>query len=246
MKLPVALQLWSVKDAMMTLGVEETLKKVSELGFDGVEFAGFFDVPAEEMKAMLDRCHLKVAGSHTQFDDLVNHIDDVIAYNRTIGNSRIVCPWYDLKDEESLNALAAGLKAAEPKLKAAGMTLYYHNHNHEFFKIGGEFALDRLFASFGKDLLKPEIDTYWVFNAGVNPVDYCRKYQGRCDLIHLKDGTKSASTPVGEGEVDIQAVLDVSCEIGAAWVIMEDETWDPDGMTCVTTGMNNLKTKYNF
>lgn len=62
MKLPVALQLWSVKEEM-SRSVEETLQKVSALGFDGVEFAGFFDVPAEEMKAMLDRCHLKVAGS---------------------------------------------------------------------------------------------------------------------------------------------------------------------------------------
>lgn len=245
MKLPIALQLWSVKDAM-SCGVEETLQKVSALGFNGVEFAGFFDVPAKEMKAMLDHYGLKVAGSHTPFDDLVHHTDEVIEYNRIIGNHRIVCPWFEVKDENSLNALISGLKSAEPKLKEAGMTLYYHNHNHEFFKIGTEYALDHLFSSFDADVLKPEIDTYWVFHAGVDPVEYCRKYKGRCDLIHLKDGTKTESKPIGEGEVDIQAILDVSCEINAAWVIMEDETWDPDGISCVTTGMNNLKTKYHF
>ncbi len=234
----IALQLWSVKDSMEK-DVEQTLKAVSGLGFKGVEFAGFFDVPAEEMRKLLDKYSLKAAGSHTDINLIVNEPHSIIEYNKIIGNNNIVCPHYPLKDEKSLDELCEKLEEVSGIYRQSGMKLYYHNHNHEFFKIGGKYALDLLFERL--DFLKPQIDTYWVFNAGVDIGEFCLKYKGRCDLIHLKDGTKTESFPVGEGEVDIPAVLDVSRSLGAEWVIMEDETWKPDGLSCVARGMNNLK-----
>lgn len=265
MKPLLGLQLWSVRDRMEH-DVPGTLKKVAELGFDGVEFAGFYDIPANEMKAMLDTYGLQVAASHTGADLLANDLDQVIAYNSIIGNRRIVCPWYGVQDKESLQTLINTLSAALPALKTAGMQLYYHNHNHEFIMIDGKYALDLLYDSFAVEDLKAEIDTYWVSHAGVDPVEFCRRYQGRCELIHLKDGTKNnprvidkgpldimepqdnkaVSRPIGEGNIDVQAVINVAKEIDVAWIILEDETYDPDGMTCVTTGLKNVKTKYTY
>ncbi len=69
MKLPIALQLWSVREDMAK-DYKATLRRVKELGFDGVEFAGFFGVDAHEMKKTLDELGLKVAGSHTQPTEL--------------------------------------------------------------------------------------------------------------------------------------------------------------------------------
>lgn len=234
----LALQLWSVKDSMEK-NVEETLKSVAQLGFNGVEFAGFFDIPADDMKGLLDKYSLKVAGSHTGCDLLFGKPQEVIAYNKIIGNKNIVCPHFDLKDEQSLEKLVSEFERVYPMYKQAGMELYYHNHNHEFFKIGDKYALELLFERL--PFLKPQIDTYWVYNAGVDIADFCLQYKGRCDNIHLKDGTKTDSKPIGNGEVDIMAVLDVADKLSAKWVIMEDETWSPSGLESVAIGMKNLK-----
>ncbi len=247
MKTLLALQLWSVKGDMEK-DYKNTLKKVAELGFNGVEFAGFFDVKAEDMKACLDENGLKIAGSHTSIELLTDKLNEVISYNKTIGNTNIICPYYVVEDEKSLNTLIETLKPISKKLKENNLNLYYHNHAHEFIKINDEYALDTIYSSV--EDIKPEIDTYWVFNAGLSPVEYCKKYNGVCDLIHLKDGTKTTSTAIGEGEVDIQSVIDVAHEINAKWLVMEDETKDANGADCgfdsVKIGMNNLKTKYKL
>ena len=49
MSFPVALQLYSVRDAMAE-DFAGTIKKVKDMGYDGVEFAGLFDHSAEEVK----------------------------------------------------------------------------------------------------------------------------------------------------------------------------------------------------
>lgn len=234
----LGLQLWSVKDSMEN-DVEATLKAVSELGFIGVEFAGFFDKSADEMKSLLDKYNLKVAGSHTGPDLLFNNPQEVIEYNTAIGNHNIVCPHYDLKDEVSLEKLIGEFERVYPVYKNAGMKLYYHNHNHEFFKIGDRYALDILFERL--PFLNPQIDTYWVCNADVDVESFCMQYKCRCNLIHLKDGTKTTSTSVGDGEIDIKNILDICEKINAEWIIVEDESWSPSGLESVKAGINYLK-----
>lgn len=240
----LALQLWSVKDEFQA-DYENTLKEVAALGFQGVEFAGFYDIPAQVMKEKLDKYGLKAAGSHTPFETLTDDLDEVIRYNKAIENKNIVCPYYEVKDEESLQTLIQAFRPIALKLKEEGLNFYYHNHSHELFQIGNEYALDLLYKSFEADELKPEIDTYWIYHGGLDPIEYCRKYNKRCDLIHLKDGTKTESRPIGNGEVDIKGVLAVSEELHAEWVIMEDESTNPKGMESVKIGMDNLKKLIN-
>ena len=122
-----------------------TLEKIAALGYEGVEFAGFFDIPANVLKNQLDRLGLTPVGSHTSIEQLVDHLDEVITYNKTIGNSNIVCPWSEVKDEESLELLVAQLKKVVQRLQDEDMILLYHNHDHEFKKIGENYLLDLLF-----------------------------------------------------------------------------------------------------
>ena len=60
----IGLQLYSV-GADMGKDVYATLKRTAELGYTGVEFAGYFGIPAEQMKAWLDELGLKAYSSHT-------------------------------------------------------------------------------------------------------------------------------------------------------------------------------------
>ena len=249
MKLPIALQLWSVRENMAK-DYKETLRRVKELGFHGVEFAEFFGVDAHEMKQTLDDIGLKVAGSHTQPAELAEDLDGIIEYNKIIGNKNIVVVASSLKrydKVEDVDELVGLLKPVVQKLHDNGMELHYHNHYLEFTDLGGELALDHLYRLMPAAEISPQIDTYWAYYACGDPVGKLKEYGDRVKLIHLKDGDKNmVSAPIGEGEVDIQLVLDTASDIGAQWVIMEDETIDPKGFDSVAIGMKNLKEKYNF
>ncbi len=270
MKSQLALQLWSVKKAFMA-DYKATLKRVAELGFKGVEFAGFnqlgqeelaiiekegikamfsmdkskfIPIPAEDLKACLDENGLVACGTHTAEDLILNDLDNVIEYNKKIGNNYVICPMSKVDDKEQLLELIEKFSVVSKKLRENGMYLGYHNHAHEFIEYDGEFALDMIFTRIPE--LAPEIDTYWVFNAGHDFVEYCKKYEGKVISLHLKDGTKTEDTAVGEGEVDIQAVLDLANDIGAKWLVMEDESIGREEFDSVTVGMDNLKNRYKY
>ena len=128
------LQLYSVRDITGT-DLAGALKAVADLGYSFVEFAGFFGHSAEDVKKMLDDNGLTVSGTHTGWQELTaDNIDATIAYHKTIGNTNLIIPGADLSTREKLDALIALINEAQPKLAAAGITLGYHNHAHEFIE----------------------------------------------------------------------------------------------------------------
>ncbi len=240
----IALQLYSVKDetAKDFLG---TLAKVAEMGYDGVEFAGFFGVDAKTLKAELDRLGLKAAGSHTGLDLLKNNLDEVIAYNLEIGNPNVILPGAHLVEKKDFEDLGAFLQETGKKLKAHGLTLSYHNHAHEFVSFDGEFGLDIVFNSADPENLQTEVDTYWVYYAGVDPVEYIRKYKGRSPLVHIKDmevvNGEKRSTDVGTGIINIAAIVAQARENGTEWLVIEQEAFTKGTLESVAIGCKNLK-----
>ncbi len=242
----LGIQMYSLRDICKT-DYEKALKFVSECGYEGVEFAGFFDIPAEEMKAMLDKYHLTAMGSHTPWETIEKDFDHMVAYNKTIGNTRIICPWIDLKTEADAKAIAEKFNAVSEQLKAQGMTLYYHNHSHEFEQDNGKYLMDILGENTTKDSLKFELDVYWVYRGGVNPVRYMKKYADRLDIFHIKDGDKYDGTPVGMGEVDTNGVLEFAKAHQMAWAVVEAESGiTPDKqMEDVRLSADFLKDKLN-
>ncbi len=153
----------------------------------------------------------------------------------------IVCSYAPTETIEDVNKSAEMLKKAAAKLSENGFCFHYHNHAHEFKKYDGEFANDIMSRIAGG--INAEVDTFWVWFAGVNPCDYLESRRSEISLVHIKDGTKEYKTAVGEGNVDIQSILDKSAEIGAEWLIIEDES-EPGGLESVAVGINNLKDKY--
>ena len=74
------LQMWSVRDASEK-DLATALKKVAEIGYKYIEFAGFFNHPAEEVKAMLDEYGLIVSGTHSGLGDLDNDFAGTVKYH---------------------------------------------------------------------------------------------------------------------------------------------------------------------
>ena len=219
-----------------------TLEKIAALGYEGVEFAGFFDIPANVLKNQLDRLGLTPVGSHTSIEQLVDHLDEVITYNKTIGNSNIVCPWSEVKDEESLELLVAQLKKVVQRLQDEDMILLYHNHDHEFKKIGENYLLDLLFEKC--EGLYAEVDTYWVHHAGVDVIEYLMKYKDRVKLIHLKDGIGNELKAIGEGTAPVKQVIELMQKWPIEWVIVENDEPSPTGLKDIERSMICIKNQF--
>lgn len=217
-----AVQLYSIRLACEK-DLERGLKEVSALGYDGVEFAGFFNNSAKTVLEWLEKYNLEVMGAHVGEEMIFDTTDETIEYHKAIGNTRIICPYAALNSRADVEAFAAKLKAVAPKFKANGMQLYYHNHSHEFAKDGGEYLIDILADLTTKDELMFEFDVYWVYRGGECPVAYMKKYADRIDLFHSKDGDLENGTVNGKGLVDLKAVYKAANELGLKWTVIESE-----------------------
>ena len=237
----IALQLFSVRDACKTKeDFLRTLKEVKKQGYDGVEFAGYHDLTAQELKTALRKIGLTPVASHESLDRLENELDDVLEYNRGIGNKNIVCAYSPTDSEENLQKLRRVLQSAQKAVQKYGMNVFYHNHSHELLPLNGKIPLDSI-----KEYCMLELDTYWLFNVKIDVCSYMKANASRIGLIHLKDGGLNADPcTIGEGKNDIQSIIDAAKEIGSEWLIVENDNPKPDGLSDSARSIHNLKTKY--
>lgn len=250
MSLPVAVQLYSVRDEMEA-DFYGTLEKMKALGYDGVEFAGLFGEKPAKIKEFCEKKGIVPISAHVPYYDMLADPDAVMKDYAEIGCKYIAVPY--LTEEcrpgtDGFEATVAGIRKIAETSKKYGIQLLYHNHDFEFIKLGGEYALDVLYSSIPADLLQTEIDTCWVKVGGEDPAGYILKYSGRSPVVHLKDYKMSGEKggrlykligiedgedeeeensfsfmPVGYGCQDMPAILDASVKAGASWVVVEQD-----------------------
>ncbi|HHY81524.1 MAG TPA: sugar phosphate isomerase/epimerase [Clostridiales bacterium] len=271
MAFSVGLQVYSVRD-YAEKDLKGTLKKIKEMGYDGVEFAGLYGHSPSEVKNMVEEIGLVPISAHVPIEEMLSDPDNVIAGYAEIGCKYIAVPYLvesrrpgtdgfeqTIKDIEMLGSIA----------KRHGIQLLYHNHDFEFKKVNGEYALDILYQTISPELLQTEIDTCWVNVAGENPAEYVRKYTGRAPVVHLKDfvmGSKKAEKmydligiesdkkaeskdeafgfrPVGYGVQNFPAILTASEEAGTEWIIVEQDSpsMGKTSMECADISRRYLK-----
>lgn len=186
----LGLQLYSVRDEMEK-DMDACLKAVKEMGYECVEFAGFFGKSAEEVKAMLDKYGLEAVSSHQTVgvkDDEPLKPEDTVKYLNTLGVKYCAIPWYGKENYvNDWDGTMAKFKKSSEILKKGGIDLYYHNHDFEFDKINGKTIHEMIFDNLGLDVIKPELDVCWVHYAGYEPTEVMKKYAGRMEILHLKD-----------------------------------------------------------
>ena len=222
------LQLYSVRD-ITGQDLEGALAKVAALGYRFVEFAGFFGHSADKVKAMLDTYGLTVSGTHTGWQELsADRIDETIAYHKAIGNKNIIIPGADLSTREKLDALIALINEAQPKLAEAGIVLGYHNHSHEFIETAYGAHIHKELEE--RTQVEFEIDTYWAYVAGLDPIALLERLGERVRVIHLKDGYSDGhGMALGEGTAPVAAVREYAIAHGLTMVV-ESETCNPTGI----------------
>ena len=247
MSFPVAIQMYSLRDDAKK-NLYATLKKVKELGYDGVEFAGLYNHTPEEVKAMCEDIGLVPLSAHVPYVDMVADPEGVLGIYATLGCKYVVVPY--LKEEhrpdtDNFSEVIKNIAMIGGVANKLGLTLLYHNHDFEFMKLNGKYALDVLYEEVSADLLKTELDVCWVNIGGEVPAEYILKYSGRTPVVHLKDfvGEKSDDMyeligmekkaparpanfefrPVGSGKQDFPAILKAAKAAGAEWVVVEQD-----------------------
>ena len=232
------LQLYSVRDVTDT-DLEGTLKKVAEIGYRYVEFAGFFGHSAEDVKAMLDRYGLIVSGTHSGLGDLDADFEGTVKYHKTLGNTNYIVPGAPTWTAAELDETIEKMNKYQPMLAAEGIRMAYHNHDGEFRpNADGQIPHEEMERRTNIDF---QIDTFWAFVAGKDPVEVITRLKDRIHVIHLKDGLRNGhGFALGEGEAPVAAVREKAIELGMHMVV-ESETLQPDGISEVTRCFNYLK-----
>lgn len=246
-KFPVAIQMYSVrKDAAKNL--YGTLKKIKELGYDGVEFAGLYNHTPEEVREMCADLGLVPISAHVPYLDMIADPEKVLGEYAAIGCKFVAVPYLTAEyrpGTDQFPQVVENVKKLGAVAKKLGMTLVYHNHDFEFMKLNGKYALDILYEEVSPDLLETELDMCWVNVGGEDPAKYLAKYAGRAHILHLKDftGEKSENMyeligienkaperpknfefrPVGYGKQDFPGILAVAEKAGTEWVVVEQD-----------------------
>lgn len=177
------------------------LKKISEMGYDGVEFLGFFGKKPDEIRKKLDELHLIALGNHVDYNEFLKNIDVTIKIHKEIGCKYITISGISkdkIDDEISLTDYISNVIAIGAACQKQGITLLYHNHDHEFLNgMKGNNLLEKILDQTTVDSLSLEPDLGWMAIGGTEPEYFLDKYKERCPVVHLKDFYAEDITRIG-------------------------------------------------
>ncbi|UOQ43602.1 sugar phosphate isomerase/epimerase [Halobacillus salinarum] len=244
----MGLQLYSIKEEVEQdfLG---TISKVADLGYEGVQFAGFFETPAEELRTLLDQKSIEPAGAHISIDLLRGaQLQETLEYNREINNSLIICPFLPenmRQNAEDYKNVADLLNNIGERCNKAGFTFAYHNHAFEFEPQGASTGFEIIWNNTDPEYVKMELDCFWALYAGHDPNELIQTYGDRIISLHIKDITKKGnqqiSTEIGQGNLDIAEIINTSKNNEVEWMIVEQEHYEMDQMESSKVNAENLK-----
>ena len=228
----VGLQLYTVR-SLMQQDVERTLALVAAAGYSVVETAGLYDRPPAALRALFARHGLRSSSGHYPLEQ----VESGAAFSTAtaLGQEFVVVPSLPSALRGSLSAygeLADRFNRIGERARAAGLRFAYHNHSFEFETFGGAApAYDTLLSRTDAALVSFELDAYWAYKAGYDPVRYFERHPGRFALLHVKDGTsppERAMVDVGNGVIDFRGLFAEARGAGLRYAFVEhDQPTDP-------------------
>lgn len=251
--IPVGLQLYTLRDTIAK-DFEGVIKQVAAIGYKNVEVYDFYGKPAAEVKKILDDNGLKAPSGHWMLPKLRKSLDKCIEEAKGIGCEYLVMPILlepERKTFDQYKRHVEFFNKAGEKCKKAGLTFAYHNHNFEFQKFGDTTAFDFFLKSLDPELVKIEMDCFWVTHAGQDPVAYMEKNPGRFPLLHIKD-LKAGHEPateldakmglfaeVGQGTIDWKRIFAAAPKGGLKYYYVEQDE-------CERPPIESVKMSYDY
>lgn len=246
----IALQLYTLRDFLQTpKEIATTLQKVKQIGYQAVQASSLGPIGEKELLQILDGEGLTLSATHEPADTILNHPEQVVERLQKLRCQYTAYPApqnVDFASETEVSAWIARLDHSGRVLADAGLVLTYHNHHHEFRRLGGRTILERLYAETSPRNLQGELDTYWVQYGGGNPVAWCTRLHNRLPLIHLKDyavieGSEVTYTEIGSGNLDFPAIIQAAEESGCSWFIVEQDTCPGDPFESIQKSFDYIR-----
>ena len=221
----LSVQLYTLRDDLST-DLRGTLERVREIGLEYVELAGLYGKSPEEWRDLLGELGLKASGSHVGLEAFETDEAAALAEAKLFGDPYVIVPYVSAEDFKANAAqLKERMRKVSSALKANGLSLLYHNHDHEMEVQNGRTLLEELFDGLDPEAVGAELDVAWVKIGGQDPVSYMRALGPYLRLLHLKDFSGSGESrkwvPAGSGEVDFDAVLPLAQELGIEFGAIE-------------------------
>lgn len=229
-RIPVAIQLFSLR-RQCEQDLEATLAYVRQVGFDGVEFAGFYGKSAAELRDLLRKYSLRCCGSHTTLPQLTGaNLQTTVEFNRTLGNRYLIIPGLPKEYEASASSWKAAaelLNRIADQLRPFNMRVGYHNHDVEFRPVDGLLPWQILYESTQPEVIL-QLDMGNARIAGADPASLIRQFPGRAATVHVKDYLPTKTDPVlGASEFDWGPFLKISASRGGTeWYVIEHDSPD--------------------
>lgn len=222
--IPVGVQLYSVREDCKK-DFPGTLAALAQMGYAGVEFAGYWNRSAQEVRKMLDDNGLVACGSHTA-SELVqpDKLPATIEFNQIIGNKFIIVPDMSGKTRQVWLDKARQFSDLAAQLAPLGLSIGYHSHFHDFHPVEGELPWEIFGANTSAKVIL-QLDTSNCCDGGADPLTELKKFPGRTRSIHIKPNGGGPEAVIGEDKIAWAAVFDY-CETqgGTQWYVMEHET----------------------
>ncbi|NKB71596.1 MAG: TIM barrel protein [Candidatus Latescibacteria bacterium] len=221
------------------------LREAAAAGYAGVEAGNLFAIKSEsEVKDLLAANGLVVCGLHSGYDDFTDEskLDSHLAYLEAVGARHLMCSGVGARDSlADYDRAAALFNRVGQRCRQAGVDFCYHNHAWEFEDLGGQKGIHRLAEATDPDLVKFNIDVYWVDVGGEDPAAFVRRYADRAGYFHFKDGEPGVFTELGRGRVDLAASLDAALEVGAEWIVYEQDQTQIEPAESIAVSRQHLR-----
>lgn len=220
------LQLYTVR-SLMAGDVERTLADVAEIGYEEVEFAGYFGRSPAEILASLEAEGLEAPAVHLPLEEFRGRLPEAIDAALMIGHRYLVLPYLNAPDRPDIDGyrrLADEMNTFGERCRGAGLRFAYHNHDFELQAVDGAVPLDALIEGTDRSLVSFEVDLFWMVHGGADPLAYFERYPGRFELCHVKDRTSAGDmVDVGAGVIDFAAIFAQSERAGLNHYFVEHD-----------------------
>jgi len=209
----IGLQLYTIR-SLMESDFRGAMEEVATIGYDEVEFAGYYNRTPDEILALLNDLDLASPAAHIPLQRIREAPDEVIQMAKTIGHQYLVCPYLAESERTSLDdyrRLAEDFSTFGKRCTEVGLQFAYHNHDFEFVAMKGTRPYDVLLSETDPQHVKMELDLYWVIEADQDPLDYIGQNPERYPLCHVKDrGPDGGMVPVGSGTIDFASIFEAA------------------------------------
>lgn len=238
---PIALQLYSVR-AEAAKDFAGTLKRVADIGYKGIEFAGLQGMSPSEVKRIVDDLGLQVCSAHLPLPTPENR-GRLVEECGILGIPKVISGFgaAQLKTLDGCQQAAAKVRAAVEALQGSGLAFGLHNHWAEFEKVDGTFPEDILLEA--APSVFAELDIYWAEVGCGDAAGQVARLKSRIPLLHVKDGLiepKQPMTAVGSGKLDIPRILQAADPNVLEWLIVELDSYAGDMFEAVEASYRYL------